>query len=86
MIHPISLAKVNLTMETGTIARWLKMEGDPIVQDETLYEVESDKSVVEAPSFYTGILLKIVVPVGQEVPVGTIVAYVGEEGDVWSDQ
>lgn len=85
MIKPVKLAKANLTMETGTIVSWLKKEGDFIQQDEILLELETDKATIEVPSFYTGYIKKIAVPEGQEVPVETIIAYVGDKDDVWKE-
>ena len=82
MIRPVKLAKINLTMQTGTILRWLKREGEEVNQDDPLAEVETDKAVNTVVSFYSGILKKILVPEGQEVPVDTLIAYIGAPEDV----
>ncbi len=81
MIIAVKLAKIGLTMETGIIRQWLKAEGDFVEQDDPLLEVETDKSVNTVESFYTGYLKKIVVPEGAEVPVETIIAYIGDKDD-----
>ncbi len=81
MIHRIKLAKINLTMQTGTIVRWLKKEGERVQQDEPLLEVETDKAVNTVESFFSGYLKRILVPAGQEVPVDTLIAYIGEKED-----
>jgi pyruvate dehydrogenase E2 component (dihydrolipoamide acetyltransferase) len=81
MIRKVKLAKINLTMQTGTIVRWLKREGERVERDEPLLEVETDKAVNTVESFYAGYLKKILVPAGQEVPVDTLIAYIGEEED-----
>ena len=81
MIRRVKLAKINLTMQTGTIVRWLKKEGERVEQDEPLLEVETDKAVNTVESFYAGYLKKILVPAGQEVPVETLIAYIGEKED-----
>ena len=81
MIRTMKLAKINLTMQTGTIVRWLKKEGERVERDEPLLEVETDKAVNTVESFYAGYLKKILVPEGQEVPVDTLIAYIGEKDD-----
>jgi pyruvate dehydrogenase E2 component (dihydrolipoamide acetyltransferase) len=81
MIRTVKLAKINLTMQTGTIVRWLKQEGERVERDEPLLEVETDKAVNTVESFYAGYLKKILVPEGQEVPVDTLIAYIGEKED-----
>ncbi len=81
MINAVKLAKIGLTMETGTILKWLKAEGDFVQQDDPLLEVETDKSVNTVDSFYTGYLKKILVQEGEEVPVETVIAYIGEKDD-----
>ena len=81
MIRKVKLAKINLTMQTGTIVRWLKKEGDPVERDEPLLEVETDKAVNTVESVYNGYLKKILVGEGQEVPVDTLIAYIGDPQD-----
>jgi pyruvate dehydrogenase E2 component (dihydrolipoamide acetyltransferase) len=81
MIRRVKLAKINLTMQTGTIVRWLKREGERVERDEPLLEVETDKAVNTVESFYAGYLKKILVPPGQEVPVDTLIAYIGEKDE-----
>ncbi len=81
MIEKVKLAKINLTMQTGTILRWLKKEGDRVERDEPLLEVESDKAVNTVESVCSGYLRKILVAEGQEVPVDTLIAYIGDLED-----
>jgi pyruvate dehydrogenase E2 component (dihydrolipoamide acetyltransferase) len=81
MIKAVKLAKIGLTMETGVILKWLKAEGDFVQQDDPLLEVETDKSVNTVESFYTGYLKKILVQEGEEVPVETLIAYIGDQDD-----
>jgi pyruvate dehydrogenase E2 component (dihydrolipoamide acetyltransferase) len=81
VINVVKLAKIGLTMETGTILKWLKSEGDYVQQDDPLLEVETDKSVNTVESFYTGYLKKILVQEGEEVPVETVIAYIGDQDD-----
>jgi pyruvate/2-oxoglutarate dehydrogenase complex dihydrolipoamide acyltransferase (E2) component len=64
------------------VTRWLKQEGEPVTADEPLLEIETDKVNAEATAEVSGTLLKILVPEGQKVPVGTVLAYIGELGEV----
>ena len=66
MIKKVKLAKINLTMQTGRIVRWLKKEGDRVERDEPLLEVETDKAVNTVESFHSGYLKKILVGEDQE--------------------
>src|SRR5438128_10656157 len=67
-------------MESGTIVRWLKNEGDAVTKREPLYELDTDKVTQEVEAEADGVLLKIVIADG-EVDVGTTVAVIGAEGE-----
>jgi len=68
-------------MESGTIVRWLKAEGDEVAQDEPLYELDTEKVTQEVESPATGVLLRIVAPEGSEVPVGAPICVIGAVGE-----
>jgi len=72
---------LSTTMEEGTVAEWLKREGDPVARDEPLLMVEMDKGTLEVPSPASGVLQRIVVQVGTTVAVRTLIAEIGEDGD-----
>jgi pyruvate dehydrogenase E2 component (dihydrolipoamide acetyltransferase) len=74
------MPKMGDGMEEGTILRWIKHEGDPVAVEEPIAEIETDKANVEIPAEDSGILTRIVVGEGQTVPVGTVIAYIGEPG------
>jgi pyruvate dehydrogenase E2 component (dihydrolipoamide acetyltransferase) len=67
-------------MESGTIVRWLKSEGEPVAKGEPLFELDTDKVTQEVEAEAAGVLLKIAVADG-EVPVGQTVAFIGAEGE-----
>jgi pyruvate dehydrogenase E2 component (dihydrolipoamide acetyltransferase) len=67
-------------MESGTVVRWLKQEGDQVEKGEPLYELDTEKVTQEVEAEASGVLLKIAVQEG-EVPVGQTVAVIGEEGE-----
>ena len=67
------------TVTEGTITRWMKKVGDPVLQDEVLFEVSTDKVDSEVPSSATGFLTQILVQEGETVDVGTAIAVVEAE-------
>jgi pyruvate dehydrogenase E2 component (dihydrolipoamide acetyltransferase) len=81
-MRPIIMPKAGQLMEEGLVLRWLKHEGQPVDAGEIVLEIETDKAVVEVPSEQAGVLRKILIAEGQLVPVTTILAYVGSEGEV----
>jgi pyruvate dehydrogenase E2 component (dihydrolipoamide acetyltransferase) len=74
----LKLPAVSADMEYGTIARWLKAEGDRVILDEPIVEVEADKVTVEIESPATGILASIEAAEGDEIPVGATLAIIEE--------
>ncbi len=64
----------------GTVSKWLKTPGDAVERDEAILEISTDKVDAEIPSPSAGVLAEIVVPEGETVEVGTIVAYIEEGG------
>jgi pyruvate dehydrogenase E2 component (dihydrolipoamide acetyltransferase) len=67
-------------MESGTIVRWLKSEGEQVAKGDPLYELDTDKVTQEVEAEATGVLLKIAVNEG-EVEVGRTIAFIGKEGE-----
>src|SRR5436190_20459778 len=65
------------TVTEGTITRWAKQVGEPVAEDEVLFEVSTDKVDSEVPSPVAGVLTEIRVPEGDTVDVGTVIAVVG---------
>ncbi len=82
MEYEITMPRLTDTMETGKIIRWLKNVGDKVERNEPIVEVESDKAVMEVPSFQSGILKKILAEEGDEIPVGKPIAILETEEKV----
>ncbi|MBD0317326.1 MAG: 2-oxo acid dehydrogenase subunit E2 [Thermoleophilia bacterium] len=80
MASEMTLPRLGQGMESGTIVRWLKSEGDLVEKGEPLYELDTEKVTQEVEADASGVLLKILVQEG-EVPVGQPVAVIGEEGE-----
>ncbi len=78
MVTKVVMPKWGYILE-GEIIEWLKNEGDEIEKGDPLFVVETEKVTEEVESTATGILLKIFSPVGSLVPVGEVVAAIGDE-------
>ena len=76
MASEVKLPRLGQGMESGTIVRWLKAEGEEVAKGEPLYELDTDKVTQEVEAEASGVLIKIVVPDG-EVDVGTLIAVIG---------
>lgn len=66
MPTPLLMPALSPSMTEGTLARWLKKEGDSVTAGEALAEIESDKATIEFESPETGTLGRILVPDGSE--------------------
>jgi pyruvate dehydrogenase E2 component (dihydrolipoamide acetyltransferase) len=75
------MPRLGQTMEAGTVVRWLKAVGVPFELGEDLYEVSTEKVEVAVEAKAAGTLLHLVVAVGEEVDVGTVLAVVGAPGE-----
>src|SRR5437870_12166414 len=80
MATEVKMPRLGQGMESGTIVRWLKGEGEAVQKREPLDELDTDKVTQEVEAEADGVLLKIVVAEG-EVDVGTTVAVIGKEGE-----
>jgi pyruvate dehydrogenase E2 component (dihydrolipoamide acetyltransferase) len=70
----------------GEIARWLVAEGQDVVEDDPLVEIQTDKTTVEIPSPAAGKVARILVAEGEVVPVGTVLVVIGEDGAAPQEQ
>ena len=82
MAIELKMPALSPTMEEGTLARWLKSEGDTIEPGDIIAEIETDKATMEFEAIDEGVLAKILVPEGTEnVAVGTVIAELEGEGE-----
>ena len=81
MATEVVVPMLGITVEKGTILEWMKKEGDPVDKGEIIFIVETEKVTTEVESPASGILAKILVPAGVEVPVLTLVAVITEPGE-----
>ena len=80
MATEVKLPRLGQGMESGTIVKWLKSEGDKVEKGEPLYELDTDKVTQEVEAEASGVLLKIAISAG-EVEVGRTIAVIGEQGE-----
>lgn len=85
MAEKIEMPKLSDTMEEGVIAKWNVKEGDEVQSGDVIAEVETDKATMEVEVFDSGTILKILVGEGESVPLGGLMAVIGEEGEDISD-
>lgn len=81
MVQTVIMPKLGQTQDEPTLLKWHKQPGDAVAKGDILFEIETDKAVLEVESFFEGVLLKIIVPEGRAVPVTTPVAFIGAPGD-----
>src|SRR3954469_21465442 len=79
-VHEITMPKLGETVTEGTVGSWRKQVGDSVEFDDPLFEVSTDKVDSEIPSPYDGVLLEILVPEGETVRVGSVLARIGQPG------
>ncbi|HET7647754.1 MAG TPA: dihydrolipoamide acetyltransferase family protein [Gaiellaceae bacterium] len=80
MASEVKLPRLGQGMESGTVRKWLKSEGEAVEKGEPLFEVDTDKVTQEVESDFSGVLLKIALQEG-EAPVGQTIAWIGEAGE-----
>jgi pyruvate dehydrogenase E2 component (dihydrolipoamide acetyltransferase) len=81
MALEVTLPRLGQGMESGTIVRWLKSEGDQVEKGDALYELDTEKVTQEVEADASGVLLKILAQEGEEIEVGKRIAVIGEEGE-----
>lgn len=72
----VIIPKLSLAMEEGNLVRWLKQEGDTVQAGEAIFEVETDKAIMEVTAPVGGVISAILFEEGTTLPVATVVAYI----------
>jgi pyruvate dehydrogenase E2 component (dihydrolipoamide acetyltransferase) len=85
MAVEVPMPRLSDTMEQGTVARWVKHEGDHVVAGDVIAEIDTDKATMELTAFEDGVLLKILVGEGESADLGTPIALIGAEGEEVSE-
>lgn len=82
MAIELKMPALSPTMEQGTLAKWLKQEGDRIEPGDIIAEIETDKATMEFEAIDEGVLSKILIAAGTEdVAVGAVIALIEGEGE-----
>jgi pyruvate dehydrogenase E2 component (dihydrolipoamide acetyltransferase) len=81
MATNITMPQMGFDMTEGTIASWLKNEGDKVSKGEAIAEVETDKTTIQIEAFANGVLAKIVVKAGEKTPVGEVIGIIADPGE-----
>ncbi|HLG42914.1 MAG TPA: dihydrolipoamide acetyltransferase family protein [Planctomycetota bacterium] len=82
MATDVIMPKIAESIFEGTLTKWLKKLGDPVKQDEPLFEISTDKVDTEIPSPVAGILSEVLVKEGETVAINTVVGRIGAGGAV----
>ncbi len=78
----VVMPQMGVSVSEGTITKWLKQPGETVAADEPLLEISTDKVDTEIPSPGSGVVQEILVPEGETVEVGTVLATISAEGAV----
>ena len=81
MAYELKMPQLGLTMEEGTVSKWVKHEGDEVKVGDVIVEITTDKLTNEVNSEVDGTLLKIVAQEGDDVPVKGTLAWIGKPGE-----
>src|SRR4051812_38653754 len=81
MAFEVPMPRLSDTMEQGTIARWVKHEGDHVVAGDVIAEIDTDKATMELTAYEDGVLLKILVAEGESADLGAPIALIGSEDE-----
>ncbi|MFV0313877.1 MAG: FAD-dependent oxidoreductase, partial [Anaerotignum sp.] len=81
MAVEVKMPQLGLTMEEGTVSKWVKHEGDAVKVGDILVEITTDKLTSEVASEVEGTLIKVVASEGEDIPVKGILAYIGAAGE-----
>jgi len=81
MAEYVIMPKLGFNMEKGTIVKWLVREGNLVKEQDEILEIETDKTVMQVEAQTSGILRKILVAEGEEVPVTLPIAIIGDKDE-----
>lgn len=81
MSEVVIMPKLGFNMDEGKLVKWHKSEGDSVSSGEVLFEIHTDKTTMEVEAVADGIVLSLLVEEGEEMPVFTPIAIIGESGE-----
>ena len=81
-MEEIVMPRLSDSMEEGTILKWMKAVGDEVALGDELVEIETDKANMVFEADAAGTLVEITAQEGDTLPIGEVIARVGEAGEV----
>jgi pyruvate dehydrogenase E2 component (dihydrolipoamide acetyltransferase)/2-oxoglutarate dehydrogenase E2 component (dihydrolipoamide succinyltransferase) len=81
MPHDVTMPQLGMAQDAGKIVSWLKSPGDPVSRGDALFEVETDKAVMEVESPAAGFLSGVLYDAGEDVPVGQVIARIADTAE-----
>jgi pyruvate dehydrogenase E2 component (dihydrolipoamide acetyltransferase) len=84
MASDVTMPRLSDSMEEGTVLKWLVEEGGEVKRGEPLVEIETDKANMTYDADSNGVLVEIVAQEGDTLPIGEVIARIGEEGEAKS--
>ncbi len=85
MPKAVIMPALGMAQESGLLLAWLKDENESVEKGEPLIEVETDKITVEIEANATGTLVNVMGKVGDDIPVGEVIAYIMYDGETLAD-
>ncbi len=82
MAKDVILPALGMSQDTGKILQWLKADGEQVVKGEPLVEIETDKATAEIEAPMDGVLAQVAASVGDDIPVGQVIAVILAPGEV----
>jgi pyruvate dehydrogenase E2 component (dihydrolipoamide acetyltransferase) len=83
MITEVRMPKLGMAMKKGAVTKWLKAEGEVVQEGADLFELATEKVTAVVPVPASGVLGRVVADKGTELPVGALLALIGEPGDTF---
>jgi pyruvate dehydrogenase E2 component (dihydrolipoamide acetyltransferase) len=83
MITEVRMPKLGMAMKKGVVTKWLAAEGDTVREGAELFELATEKISAVVPAPASGLLGRVVAGPGTELPVGALLAFIGEPGDAF---
>jgi pyruvate dehydrogenase E2 component (dihydrolipoyllysine-residue acetyltransferase) len=83
VITEVAMPKLGMAMKAGLVTKWRVQEGEPVTEGAALLDIETEKIAAVVPAPATGVLGRVVAEVGAKLPVGALLALIGEPADVF---
>src|SRR5881394_2870966 len=81
MATDILMPRLSDSMEEGTVLKWIVQPGGEVKKGEPLVEIETDKANMTYDADTDGVLIEVVASEGDTLPIGEVIARIGEEGE-----